>query len=286
VLAFHDLPASRFRELVDALRPNEPVHLSVLVDRLRTGKSTRGLFAITIDDGVGETVRAISAAALAMRWPVTFFLPTGYLDNPGGMPFQWLRNLLPRLPNGHLELAGEPIDISHPESLRRFETHLNRIRDRGPREDYVRCIQALVDDAVAKGWINRDEIAPPAAISWAEVADLSRHAEVGFESHGISHSAASALSPEQLDAELRLSRDRISLHTNRRCRHFCYPFGSFESIGRDSPRAVARYYDSAVTMARGRLRHRHNLFLLPRIPLYDRDTAALARLKVVTSGPQ
>ena len=47
ILAFHDLPGERFRDLIDALAPDEPVHLSELIDRLRRGQPTRGIFAIT-----------------------------------------------------------------------------------------------------------------------------------------------------------------------------------------------------------------------------------------------
>jgi peptidoglycan/xylan/chitin deacetylase (PgdA/CDA1 family) len=281
VLAFHNLTPERFRELICALRPNEPVPLSLIVDRVKAGKSTNGLFAITVDDGVGDTVRTIAAVAIRTHWPVTFFLPTGYLDNPGGMPFQWLRNLEPRLLNRRLEIAGETVDLSNPLSCERFEERMNRVRDAGPPEEYVRCIQALVEGAVRNGWISRDEIAPPEPISWEEVTALSAHPEIRFESHGVTHTAVSALSRDQLETELRVSRHRISLHTNQSCRHFCYPFGGPRSIGDDSPRVVARYYDSAVTMSRGRLRGR-NLCLLPRIPLYAEDTAALVRLKVLT----
>ena len=135
--------------------------------------------------------------------------------------------------------------------------------------------------AVSAGWLSRDDIVPPPPITWEEVAALSRRPEIRFESHGVTHTAVSALSPNQLDAELRDSARRITLHTNRPCRHFCYPFGSPESIGSTAPRAVARHYDSAVTMSRGRLHHR-SVFLLPRIPLYTEDTRAVARLKILT----
>jgi len=281
VLAFHDLPAPHFRQQIDALRPNQPVHLSVIIDRLKAGKSTCGLFAITVDDGVGQTVRAIAAVAAERHWPVTFFLPTGYLDHPGGMPFQHLRNVLSHLPPRLIEIAGERIDASSAASLFAFEARWNRVRDHGPRDEYVQRIDELVQAAVSAGWLSRDDIVPPPPIAWEEVAALSRRPEIRFESHGVTHTAVSALSPDQLDAELRDSARRITLHTNRPCRHFCYPFGSLESIGSTAPRAVARHYDSAVTMSRGRLHHR-SLFLLPRIPLYTEDTRAVARLKILT----
>lgn len=89
ILAFHDLKPERFIQQIEALSPNRPVPLSDLILRAANKKSTSGLFAITFDDGVGETVRAIAPVAVKRNWPVTFFLATGYLDNPAqGMVFQ------------------------------------------------------------------------------------------------------------------------------------------------------------------------------------------------------
>src|SRR5688500_1619162 len=64
ILAYHDQPGEVFERQVEALRPNEPVHLSELFDRARNGRSTAGLFAVTCDDGVATTVRDISAVCM------------------------------------------------------------------------------------------------------------------------------------------------------------------------------------------------------------------------------
>ena len=49
-----------------------------------------------------------------------------------------------------------------------------------------------------------------------------------------------------------------------------------------APELVAKHFKSAVTMLRGRIAGQ-NPHLLPRIPLYDRDTPSIARLKVLTA---
>jgi len=53
VLAFHEIPPARFVELVGMLSAFRPAPLSELVERTKAGKPTGGLFAITVDDGVG-----------------------------------------------------------------------------------------------------------------------------------------------------------------------------------------------------------------------------------------
>lgn len=281
ILAFHDLPGGRFRELIESLAPDEPVHLSELVDRVRLGKCTRGIFAITVDDGVGSTVRALSAVAQDRHWPITFLLPTGYLDAPDSMAFQWLRRIVARVPPVRIELRSGVVDLSTDVARRRFERRvLTRMHTKPPAE-YTDLIDELASYSTAQGWLSREHDAPPAPISWNEVSTLSTHPAIRFESHGVTHTAAAALHPEQLGRELRASQNRIQAHTGRACRHFAYPFGSPQSIGPVAPRLVARYYDSGVTMVRGRVRNR-NPFLLPRIPLYAADSAARARLKVLT----
>src|SRR5258708_1653566 len=80
VLAFHEIPPEQLAGFVDCIRPAEAVHLSELVQRSKAHQSTSGLFAITVDDGVGENVRALTQLFRAKAWPATFYLPTEYLD--------------------------------------------------------------------------------------------------------------------------------------------------------------------------------------------------------------
>src|SRR5690242_10851090 len=95
VLAFHDIEADRLADLIESIQPAQAVPLSELVDRSKHGKTTRGLFAITVDDGVGDTVRSLSQLFRKRGWPGTFYLSTNYVDSTEGMGFQWWRNLLP-----------------------------------------------------------------------------------------------------------------------------------------------------------------------------------------------
>jgi hypothetical protein len=147
--------------------------------------------------------------------------------------------------------------------------------------EYQPLLGELREYAAAAGWLAGQSRTPPSPIGVGELIALGRHPEITFESHGVTHTAVCALSPAELDEELGSSRARIAEWTGRAARHFCYPFGGPESIGTQAPLAVARQYESGVTMSRGRLGGRDPA-LLPRIPLYPRDTADVARLKVLT----
>lgn len=282
VLAYHNLPGALFEEQIAALAPSRPIPLDELVERYARGESTGGLFAITFDDGVADTVRDIASVARRRQWPVTFYLPTRYLDEPGGLPFQWLRAVERGAPDCAIELPGETIDLGTAEKRRELAKRLTRVMYTRPWAEYAPRLRAIVDTLVARGLVAPGALAAPAAISWAEVETLARDAVLSFESHGISHTAVVALTPGELEQELVASRRIIAEHTGRECRHFCYPYGGPASIGQSAPAAVARHYRSATTMSRGRL-GRHALALLPRVPVYPHDDADQVRLKVLTA---
>jgi peptidoglycan/xylan/chitin deacetylase (PgdA/CDA1 family) len=282
VLAYHNLPVARFVEQIEALAPSRPVPLDELVERHAAGASTGHLFAITFDDGVAETVREIAAIAAERQWPVTFYLPTRYLDEPGGMPFQWLRAIERHAPATRLELDGETLDLTAPGAVRAFAKRMTTTMYTRPWDEYAPLLRAAMARLVATGLVTPAAVAPPAPITWGEVTALARNPLLAFESHGVSHTAVAALSDDELERELAGSRDAIAARTGRPCRHFCYPYGGAGSIGSIAPARVARHYRSATTMARGRIRG-HALTLLPRVPLYPHDDAALARLKVLTA---
>lgn len=282
VLAYHNLPGALFEQQIAALAPSRPIPLDELVERHARREPTGGLFAITFDDGVADTVRDIAAVARRRQWPVTFYLPTRYLDEPGGLPFQWLRAVERRAPDCTIELPGETIDLGTAEKRRELVKRLTRVMYTRPWAEYAPRLRAIADALVARGLVEPGALAAPAAVSWAEVETLARDAVLGFESHGISHTAVAALGPDELEHELASSRRIIAEHTGRECRHFCYPYGGPASIGDVAPTVVARHYRSATTMSRGRL-GRHALPLLPRIPVYPHDDADQVRLKVLTA---
>jgi hypothetical protein len=90
----------------------------------------------------------------------------------------------------------------------------------------------------------------------------------------------SSLADEELVFELKQSRDRISEHTGRPCRHLAYPFGSPQSIGSRAPAMAQQFYDSAVTMDLGHVDFA-DPWLLPRLPLYPENSKRFAQLKIL-----
>jgi peptidoglycan/xylan/chitin deacetylase (PgdA/CDA1 family) len=280
VLAFHDIAPQRLAELVECLRPAQLVPLSEVVERCKARKSTSGLFAITIDDGVGENVKALAQLFLARQWPATFYLPTHYVDTGTGMLFQWWQRLKPFLPSRKLQLRSLTIDFSRPGAVEQFSKKMEQLWYTQRIDTYYSITMDLVDLVVREGVVERAALQPPAPISWPEVSQLSRSDLLSFESHGVSHAAMSSLTERELVFEMHHSRSVVEHHTGRPCRHLAYPFGGPESIGSLARVTAERYYDSATTMTLGHV-DRANPWLLPRIPLYPKNSRLFAWLKIL-----
>jgi peptidoglycan/xylan/chitin deacetylase (PgdA/CDA1 family) len=280
VLAFHEIPPRRVAEFVDVIKPAQVVPLSELVRRSAQHKSTSGLFAITVDDGVGDNVRALTRLFMARGWPATFYLPTAYIDAADGMAFQWWRNLKPWLPHRRIELKSGVIDLSRSGALDEWTKKMELLWHSERQCSYFPMIRELADLVIREMGVTKDTISPPSPISWPEVTELARNDLIGFESHGVSHTAMSALSAEDLEFELRHSRDLVAKYTGRPCRHLAYPFGSPQSIGKRAAKEAARFYDSATTMSLGHV-DSANPWLLPRIPLYPENSTLFARVKIL-----
>jgi len=264
VLAFHDIAPERFAALIECLGPVRPIHLGELVQRAARRKSNAGLFAITVDDGVGDTVRSLAKVLEAKGWPATFYLPTQYVETGEGMAFQWWRKLEPLLPR---------------DVVRNLGKRMQKLWYTRPQQEYLPMTMDLVRGLLASG-VAKAALEPPKPITWSEVAALGGGDLIRFESHAVTHTALSAMTEEQVSFELKHSRDVIAEHTGRECRHLAYPFGGDESIGAVAPSIARRYYDSATTMSLGRA-DGADLWRLPRIPLYERTSKSLARLKLL-----
>lgn len=98
-------------------------------------------------------------------------------------------------------------------------------------------------------------------MSWEELVDLDPSL-VTIGSHTLTHPILTGLSADQLQQEVRSSRQWLEERLRRRVAHFCYPNGA------NSPAvhaAVAGAYDSAVTTDYGYVAYGDDRHLLRRI---------------------
>jgi peptidoglycan/xylan/chitin deacetylase (PgdA/CDA1 family) len=98
--------------------------------------------------------------------------------------------------------------------------------------------------------------------------ELREHAARGVEigSHTVSHPHLPRLSDEEIERELRESRERIEAELGRRCRILAYPYGEEDARCRAAARAAG--YEAAFTLPRFGDPLEDDLYALPRVGLF------------------
>ena len=280
IMCWHDLTPEIFKLQVEALYPSKPIPLDELVNRYKSGKSTKNYFAITFDDGVGSTVNNISKICLQMNWPVTFYLPVGYL-NGESLPYHKVEFLSKNLPEGEylipkisknfygkklkknelIKFLGNLIYTEHSDTVEGLLKH------------FLEKVGGSERISSFKNWF-------PKPISWENVKKLRKNSMISFQSHSLTHTAVSSLNEDEIKKEMLESKEIIGQHTGKKVHSFCYPYGGKKSIGNLAPKIAEKYFESATTLIKGRLK-KSNPFYLPRIDLYENDNEEAVRLKTL-----
>jgi peptidoglycan/xylan/chitin deacetylase (PgdA/CDA1 family) len=284
ILVFHeiaaDLLSTHLNILADTYRF---VSLDEFVARLTEGKSTVGLAAITFDDGVGSVTEGAAKVAIAHGWPITFYLPTRYLDTKEPYWFLELDLLLHRATGAKLALGREVFSLATSDSIAATSKSLRGSFKALATRDEVEALLRKIRYSLFGSESRPAGLSTPEPISWDRVRELAAHEEISFQAHTVNHLAVSRLSEEGLRKELEGCRSRIEELTGRSVDHFCYPYGSPNEVGVSAPNVVRKLFRSATTTTRGRCHQGVDLALLPRVPIDDRDSEEVMALKVGTA---
>lgn len=281
IIAFHELSSARLAAQLEQLAQDyEFISLNGFVERLKTGKTTVGTCVITFDDGYRETVEAAATLAAERRIPMTFYLPTRYMKTDEPFWYQELKPLLYRALKKRIIVRDMALSLESNAqklvSLKTLDASFRRLASESEIEKLMRETRAAVLDCEERP----ADLASSNLIAPSRVLVLSEYEELSFEAHTVNHFALSRLTESQIRNEMERSRTQIEELTNKRVRHFCYPFGGAPEIGERAPEVARTMFESATTMLRGRCHGKIDLMRLPRIPLYEGDTEEAVALKV------
>lgn len=281
ILVFHETTPEILRRQLDQVEQRYAfISLDAFVDRLIAGKSTTGVCAITLDDGIGPVTEAASALAITQGWPMTFYLPTRYLDTGEAYWFLELDLLLTHAAGANVVFEGMALNLGSREGIDRASKTLRAHFITLPSYDAVTHALRHLRRSLLGVETRPEGLDVPLPIPWERVRQLARHDELSFEAHTVSHLALSRLTDDHLIAEMEDSRARIQEVTGRPVRHFCYPYGRPNEVGRVAPTHARSRFRSATTTDRGRCASGVDLALLPRVALDIADSEKVVAFKV------
>jgi len=205
--------------------------LMELLERTRTGESSAGMIAFTVDDGYGDFYRVGGPMFESMDCPVTVFLATGFLDEPRWLWWDRLRYLMEQRPEGQLEIDLHGVQImgawSDPTTRRSLRHRIvSELVGKLPeRQDEI---LQIVEKELA---VEVPEVPPERFLpmTWDQVREVARYG-VTFGPHTVSHRSFGILTEVEARKEISASWNRVKAETSRAISVFCYPYGGLTDI--------------------------------------------------------
>jgi len=244
---------------------------------------------LTFDDGYRNNLTHALPILRRYNIPATFFVPTGFLDNP--RPF-WFDRLDYALQ--HAQVNGREVSIgsfamrldgTSRDALRESYTRFRRTakQEKMSDHDFLRDIEQLAAQLEEEsGWSLSDiqeEDDWSAIMTWEQV-EKNVNNNVAFGSHTVDHVRLGLVDAEVARDQLERSKRNIEKHTGKPCLSLCYPNGSFTGETVRLARECGYLY--GVTTQKGLNRVGDDVMMLRRIsmPVNIKSYDLLVRISV------
>jgi peptidoglycan/xylan/chitin deacetylase (PgdA/CDA1 family) len=273
------LMADRFRGQLEMFRRRRRVvALAELLEALRRGTDTRGMLAITFDDGYVGNCTCAAPILADFRMPATFFIATGFIGTERWMWTDRLEAALDAAPAGEFIIpsSGERLRLGEPRQrmtvLRRIKSSLKRLHW---READARARE--IEHAV--GFRGGEPTGLYRFMSWDQVRAL---ATGGFEigAHTVNHVLLSRVPRHEAEQEIIASRDQIIAELGRCSATFCYPNGKRSDYTAETVEFCRGHFTAALSSEAGAARPQE-LFEVRRLGVGDGTSEALLASRIV-----
>lgn len=125
------------------------------------------------------------------------------------------------------------------------------------------------------------------ALNWNEITDLASDELVTIGCHSQNHYSFNTLSEDEILEEINSSKKEIENHLKKNVRHFAYPYGTKNEIGKREIEIVknSHLFDTATTARTGNIFevHKNELHTLPRVQITG-DQEDISIINLYLSG--
>ena len=230
---------------------------------------------LTFDDGYRNQLKHGLPILREFNAPATIFLATGHIDSR--KPF-WFDRLDYAIQHAHIAgrrlQAGNEIVQFHSHDRNDLRAAFKRLRDsakkaRRPDGVMVQEMESLAESLEQESGRRLSDICEQddwsALLTWPEIRTAAAQEAITFGSHTVDHTRIGCAEEDEIRRQLTLSKESIERQTDKECRYFCFPSGSFSQVSLGVLKECG--YEAAVTTQEGLNRRGQNLFALNRISL-------------------
>jgi len=271
ILMYHRFPRESHFEAQCAHLRNyyTPVSLTEAAARLRGAEPIPDrMVVVTIDDGYRDFLENAFPALSRYQIPSTVFVTT---DLPDRNSWLWVDQVTwcvrnSRVREIELNIGGRDRWTLDADAARSIKEAMKKI----PDHDRLELLEKL--PRLLKVELPRNPPESYAPLQWDDIRKLSKN-NVEFGAHTRTHPILSRLATvDQLQAEIRGSKQRIEQETGVEVRHFCYPNGTPPDVTAQAVEVVkAARFSPAVMGTPGVNRRDTNPFELNRIAVEPHD---------------
>lgn len=224
-------------------------------------------FSITFDDGYFNNIDTAIPVLLEQDIPMTWFVSTGFVDDPGLLPWWDLIDLAVEKSTAVLDLdrvLPEKVNFSSAgEQAAWMNRSLRNIIKSSGCQQRDAIVEVLKSALAEKLELPENAFSRPHELQ--QVADIDL-LEIG--AHTVSHPNVALCSQQELRSEVLKGKQRLEEILGKPVQWFAYPFGgkgSFNTAARDSVRDFG--FRGAVTLQPGIANQVADPFEIPRIPI-------------------
>ena len=253
-LFFHNPSQRFFKRCIQWLKKNGYFFISVdqLIQYVQNQQEfPKGAVWLSIDDGWKDNIHNIIPVINEYKIPITFFISTDPVENQGIFWWTFFEKCKDQLSN---YFESNSLDLKN-------------IKEK----DRKKIIQDLKKRC--KKRISRE------AMEIEQVKSLAQNPLVTIGSHTVHHALTVNCNDDELEFEIKESKEKLQEWTNKEVKYFCYPNGSFD--GRERKILKEYGYKLAATVEKRFITKNDDLYLIPRIGINDKISFYEAICRIV-----
>ena len=253
-LFFHNPSQQLFKRCIQWLKKNGYFFISVdqLIQYVQNQQEfPKGAVWLSIDDGWKDNIHNIIPVINEYKIPITFFIATDPVENQGIFWWTFFEKCKDQLSN---YLKSNSLDLKNIKEKDRKKI----IQDLKKR-----CKKRILREAMEIG----------------EVKSLAQNPLVTIGSHTVHHALTVNCTDNELEFEIKESKEKLQEWTNKEVKYFSYPNGRFD--GRERKILKESGYKLAATDKKRFITKNDDLYLIPRMEVKDKISFYEAICRIV-----
>ena len=192
---------------------------------------------ITFDDGFGDNYHNAYPILKKLNIPATFFISVDYIDSNKQFWFEGLYKTLKSAPEGHYKIDKNEFSFTLTNSKKERDTVIQLLfKQLATVENDQR---ELIVEQIFKLFKRHDTVSNQndTPLTSEQIIEMSANG-MEFGSHSMSHPFLNRLNIENLNLELKSSKEAIEKLTQKKCLSIAYPNGKKDNVNDDIYHAV------------------------------------------------